>query len=422
MSPSDGFDLSSVTTGSDQLLARGLKAGLFEDDLPAFSHFAPGGWAAMSEAFKVSRKVASFLSPAIVQGFVAGFIASPNISRSLKRIVVTRLQQYVPDDDARALRVAGEFARTDSLKLPLGEVRRIARVAKTAGAVMRQLVLSIKELGSGEVVEVLSLLGAPYTKLADGPGAKFDQPSGVPSLETVFRHLKRPAASGSRRSSSGMDGPSKSLSRGNRRRMRAFKRSMSGEKVEQRDFAAFEPTQPASRDQRFLRWQDELSSLISTQVSIRSSSAHATGCPTHADMQTVCEPITVLSLSTNAQTIKDRLVLFAEIESVHVGFCVASPGVKTSDPMFVQVVAVVPAAQRRGIGRELLAAAASTEPERDIVFATQESNLAAHAMNARFAGELGATLERVNLGVYPDRYLGIQRGQGYRAWRVKRPR
>lgn len=140
------------------------------------------------------------------------------------------------------------------------------------------------------------------------------------------------------------------------------------------------------------------------------------------DMQTVCESITVLSLSTNAQTIKDRLVLFAEIESVHVGFCVASPGMKTSDPMFVQVVAVVPAAQRRGIGRELLAAAASTEPERDIVFATQESNLAAHAMNARFAGELGATLERVNLGVYPDRYLGIQRGQGYRAWRVKRPR
>ena len=100
------------------------------------------------------------------------------------------------------------------------------------------------------------------------------------------------------------------------------------------------------------------------------------------DMQTVCEPITVLSLSTNAETIKDRLVLFAEIESAHVGFCVVSPGVKTSDPMFVQVVAVVTAAQRRGIGRELLAAAASTEPERDIVFATQESNLAAYAMNA----------------------------------------
>lgn len=192
--------------------------------------------------------------------------------------------------------------------------------------------------------------------------------------------------------------------------------------MKQYDYAAFEPTLPASRDHRFLRWQDEVSSLISTQVLIRSAVPTPEDATRMRDMQTVCEPITVLSLSTNAQTINDRLVLFAEIESVHVGFCVASPGTKTSDPMFVQVVAVVPAAQRRGIGRELLAAAAATEPERDIVFATQEGNLAAHAMNARFAIELGATLERVNLGVYPDRYLGIRRGQGYRAWRVKRPR
>ncbi|MGF3054021.1 GNAT family N-acetyltransferase [Microbacterium sp. YY-03] len=192
--------------------------------------------------------------------------------------------------------------------------------------------------------------------------------------------------------------------------------------MEQHDYAAWEPTLPASRDQRFLRWQDELSSLITPRVSIRTAVPTPEDARRMRDMQIVCEPITVLSLETNAHTINDRLALFAEIENVHVGFCVAFPGVKTSDPMFVQVVAVVPAAQRRGIGRELLAAAATTEPERDIVFATQESNLAAHAMSARFAGELGATLQRVNLGVYPDRYLGIQRGQGYRAWRVKRPR
>jgi hypothetical protein len=144
----------------------------------------------MSEAFMLSHKVASFLSPAIVQGFVADFIASPNILKRLKRIMVTRLPQYVPNDDARALRAAGEFARTESLKLPLDEVRRIARVAQAASAVMRQVVLSTKELGAGDVVEVLGLLGSPYTKLADGPGATFDYPSGVRSVDTVFKHLE----------------------------------------------------------------------------------------------------------------------------------------------------------------------------------------------------------------------------------------
>lgn len=162
--------------------------------------------------------------------------------------------------------------------------------------------------------------------------------------------------------------------------------------------------------------------LISSQVSIRSATPTPEDARRMWDMQLACEPITVLSLHTNAQTIRDRLVFFAEIEGVHVGFCVATPGAKASDPLFVQVVAVVPAVRRRGIGRKLLAAVASEEAERDIVFATQESNDAAQAMNARFANDFGATLERVNLGLYPDRYLGIRRGQGYRAWKVRRPR
>lgn len=190
----------------------------------------------------------------------------------------------------------------------------------------------------------------------------------------------------------------------------------------QQDFAAFEPTFPASRDQRFICWQEELRMLPSAPVSIRAAAPTPEDARQMWDMQLACEPITVLSLEENAQTIHHRLTFFAGIDGVHVGFCIAVPGAKASDPLFVQVVAVVPAAQRRGIGRKLLAAVASEDAERDIVFATQESNQAARAMNARFASELGATLERVNLGVYPDRYLGIQRGQGYRVWMVKRPR
>ncbi|UPL15707.1 GNAT family N-acetyltransferase [Microbacterium galbinum] len=163
--------------------------------------------------------------------------------------------------------------------------------------------------------------------------------------------------------------------------------------------------------------------LIPSQVSIRSASPTPEEDARRMwDMQLACEPITVLSLEANPQTIRDRLVFFAEIEGVHVGFCVASPGAEASNPLFVQVVAVVPSMQRRGVGCTLLSAAASEEPVRDIVFATQESKNAARAMNARFSNDLGATLERVNLGVYPDRCLDIRRGQGYRVWKVSRPR
>lgn len=190
VTPPDGFELSEVSPSADQLFARGLEAGLFTDEADSFAHFAQGGWHAVSEAFESSSNIERFMSPVIVQGFVADVLGSVKISKDLKRRIVDDLAGYVPEDEARALRAAGEFARTESIKLPLDEVRRIARVTKTASAVMRQLVLSSKDLTSDETVEILVSLGAPYAKLADGPGTKFDLPAGGSSLSTVFAYLK----------------------------------------------------------------------------------------------------------------------------------------------------------------------------------------------------------------------------------------
>ncbi|WP_457967592.1 GNAT family N-acetyltransferase [Arthrobacter sp. D1-29] len=64
----------------------------------------------------------------------------------------------------------------------------------------------------------------------------------------------------------------------------------------------------------------------------------------------------------------------AEIERVHVCVVLASLGPEPS-PLLVQVVAVVPEAQRRGIGQQLLSAAAAVEPQRNIAMATQEPTL-----------------------------------------------
>lgn len=137
------------------------------------------------------------------------------------------------------------------------------------------------------------------------------------------------------------------------------------------------------------------------------------------DIQLACAPITPLGLRRNATTISEDSVFIAEIDRVPVGFVLAALSERHA-PLFVQVVAVVPEAQRRGIGQKLLSAAVSVAPERNIVLATQETNVAAHAMNRKFAASIGASIHRLNLGVYPDDYLGIPRSLGYRAWEIKR--
>ncbi|MFF5794506.1 GNAT family N-acetyltransferase [Paeniglutamicibacter sp. NPDC012692] len=125
-------------------------------------------------------------------------------------------------------------------------------------------------------------------------------------------------------------------------------------------------------------------------------------------------------MKKNASTVTERLVLLAEIGGVHVGFCVSSPGPQDSDPLFIQIVAVVPEAQRRGIGLALLTKAAEREPLRNIALATQDDNGEARALNVKFAKSIGASIGRVNLGTYPDKDLGIRRGMGYRAWLIQR--
>lgn len=138
------------------------------------------------------------------------------------------------------------------------------------------------------------------------------------------------------------------------------------------------------------------------------------------DLQLVCAPIQPRFLRDNESEIEKERVVMAEIEGVHVGFCLSAPGPSEADPLFVQVVAVAPEARKRGVGLSLLSAAAAKEPLRDIALATQPDNVAALAMNERFAVSLGANIRRVPLGTFRHGDLGIRRGDGYRSWHIQR--
>lgn len=186
------------------------------------------------------------------------------------------------------------------------------------------------------------------------------------------------------------------------------------------EYEAFEPTFPLSRDPEFIGWTNRLTTLSSSPVSIREATAVAQDGRRMKDLQVACSPISVQSVRENVSAIIERLVLLAEIDGIHVGFCVSSPGPHDADPMFIQVVAVAPDAQRRGVGLALLTAAAKREPRRDIVLATQNDNIAAQSLNEQFAKSIGASIRKVSLGTYRDCDFGIQRGMGYRAWAIQR--
>lgn len=186
------------------------------------------------------------------------------------------------------------------------------------------------------------------------------------------------------------------------------------------DFDSYESPHPFRVDPDLVEWRQRLAMLSGSEVSIRQALPEPRDARRVWDLQLDCPPITVTSLKRNASTAAERVVLLAEIDGVHVGFCVSFPGPRLTDPLFVQVVGVAPAAQRRGVGVALLSAAAEREPGRDIALATQDTNAAARAMIERFAQLVGGGLERVKLGTFRNGDLGIRKGEGYRSWVIRR--
>jgi hypothetical protein len=182
------IELTQVTPSPDQLLARALEAKLLPDTFKTFAHFAKGGWQAVSEAFAVSGNASDFMAPELVTGFVGELLEDQRTPEALRRIVVDSIGDYVPGDDARALRAAGRFASDNRVWLHLGEVRRIARVTRTPEAVLPQLVQA-RDIIPSDLADILASLGHPYDMLVAGPGAEFDLPKGS-SNETLFRRLE----------------------------------------------------------------------------------------------------------------------------------------------------------------------------------------------------------------------------------------
>ncbi|WP_435830195.1 hypothetical protein [Saccharopolyspora shandongensis] len=185
---STGIEATDLMPAKDDLLARALEAELISDTAETFAHFVKAGWESVSEAFAVSRNIEDFLSPELVSAVVADLLASSQVPDGVRSKVVNELARYVADDNHAALSAAGEYAREKRHKLPIKEVRRVARATQDPDVVLYQLGRA-RDASAEELVEVLALLGPPYSALTDGPGAEFDLPSGS-SINTLLQRLE----------------------------------------------------------------------------------------------------------------------------------------------------------------------------------------------------------------------------------------
>jgi GNAT superfamily N-acetyltransferase len=176
------------------------------------------------------------------------------------------------------------------------------------------------------------------------------------------------------------------------------------------------------REPGFDEWKEQLEALPHSEPMVRDAE------PTVQDgrwmrwVQEDCESTNIQDVEYNTSKIEQQLVLVAEIAGHPVGYCIALVGATDTDPLFIQLVAVVPLARRRGTGIALLSAAAQREPRRSIAMATLSDNVAARGLNERFAKLIGASIRRVPTRRYRRADLGFAAGELHQPWMVERPK
>lgn len=170
----------------------------------------------------------------------------------------------------------------------------------------------------------------------------------------------------------------------------------------------------------FGAWKQGLEALPPSDVLIRAADQTAADGRWMRWIQADCESTYIQSVEDNASKIGQQLVFLAEIADYPVGFCCVLAGPTNSDPLFIQLVAVVPLARQRGVGLALLSAAAAAQPRRNIAMATLDDNVAARRLNERFALSIGGTIQRVPASRFRPSDLGVAPGEHHRPWMIDR--
>jgi GNAT superfamily N-acetyltransferase len=181
----------------------------------------------------------------------------------------------------------------------------------------------------------------------------------------------------------------------------------------------FNPLSPY-QEPGFGAWKQALEALPQSEVLIREADQTAQDGRWIRWMQADCESTYIQSVEYNVSKIRQQLVLLAEINDYPVGFCCVLAGRTNSDPLFIQLVAVVPFARRRGVGTALLGAAAGWQPQRNIAMATLDDNIAARKLNERFAQSIGGKIQRIPVSRFRPSDLGFARGERHRPWMIDR--
>lgn len=189
LDPGLPLPVDRISPESTDLFARLLTEDMVEDTAESFEHFRAAGWQSIGPAIRASDRIATFVTPELVEGMVGDILKDPTASAKLASDVMGDVDGYAPDGDHDALRAVGRHAGSQRIALPPATVTRIARAQATDQSLVLGLLHGAEPAPTpDEIVSTFVAMGGDYAKVANS-GEKFTLPYG-PATAALLKSLK----------------------------------------------------------------------------------------------------------------------------------------------------------------------------------------------------------------------------------------
>lgn len=184
----DWLPVTSIQPESGHLIGLLIEKGIIEDDAASFSLTFDTDWPTREFAISKSTQFSLFMSSTEVpSGDVSPLVASTIVSEGVKKEIVHRFDEFVPNDDRKALEAIALFADRYHERLTIDAVSRLATSRVESQIVLRVLEPLLPELEVDQLAPVLRAIGGVYAEVS----ARNSKRPRLPNTETNLALVKR---------------------------------------------------------------------------------------------------------------------------------------------------------------------------------------------------------------------------------------
>ncbi len=151
--------------------------GVIEDNAESYRLAIPYDWSTKESAILASKEFMNYMTPAempIVD--IPDLFGSEAIDSAFKDAVVTRFDEFIPEDDSAALNAAAEYASSSERRLTGPQIVRVAAAGADSDLPINLLALASPRMNLEELTSVLQAIGGMLKDLLarDGKHLKID--------------------------------------------------------------------------------------------------------------------------------------------------------------------------------------------------------------------------------------------------------